>query len=150
MVVTTLDVAGQRVDLRQAREASDAGPSGDSRVTLLLAGGALCNDALLDDDTSHLDGVGSYRVVGDPTEAAIVEAALRAGMAKPALEVLYPRVAEAPFDSARKRMSTVHRLPASDGRHVPGAQPLTVAILDLLLAIGHAHPARTQICWSAT
>lgn len=59
---------------------------------------ALCTDAKLE------DGV----VKGEPTEAALVEWANKLGMPKDTLETEFPRVAEAPFDSSRKMMSTVH------------------------------------------
>lgn len=59
---------------------------------------ALCSDAKLE------DGV----VKGEPTEAALVEWANKLEMPKFELEEEFPRVAEAPFDSARKMMSTVH------------------------------------------
>lgn len=59
---------------------------------------ALCSDASLE------DGV----VKGEPTEAALVEWARKLEMPKYELEEEFPRVAEAPFDSARKMMSTIH------------------------------------------
>ncbi|MFH0824994.1 MAG: cation-translocating P-type ATPase [Pseudomonadota bacterium] len=49
----------------------------------------------------------TYRVVGDPTEGALVVAAAKAGAHKSELERAYPRIGEVPFDSERKRMSTV-------------------------------------------
>ena len=49
----------------------------------------------------------THRVVGDPTEGALVVAAAKAGAHKPELESKYPRVCEVPFDSDRKCMSTV-------------------------------------------
>lgn len=60
---------------------------------------ALCSDAKLE------DGV----VKGEPTEAALVEWADKLDMPKYGLEEEFPRVAEAPFDSSRKMMSTVHK-----------------------------------------
>ncbi len=62
---------------------------------------ALCNDA-------HLNS--SNAAEGEPTEAALVNYAYKMGIAKNAAEVLTPRVGEAPFDSGRKLMSTVHRM----------------------------------------
>lgn len=61
---------------------------------------ALCNDARLDDD-----GVAQ----GEPTEAALVQFAASLGMKKAELDADYERVSEAPFDSMRKMMSTVHK-----------------------------------------
>ncbi|MGI6204778.1 MAG: cation-translocating P-type ATPase [Anaerovoracaceae bacterium] len=66
---------------------------------LLAKGMALCTDAELDD---------SGKAVGEPTECALVEYALSLGMPKNELSVKMPRRGEAPFDSGRKMMSTVH------------------------------------------
>jgi Ca2+-transporting ATPase len=74
-------------------------------LTLLLAGGALANDAVLDQRN------GEYSYVGDPTEGALVVAAARAGLTKDHLEETFPRKAEVPFDSERKRMTTAHAFP---------------------------------------
>ncbi len=53
---------------------------------------------------------GSYEVVGDPTEVALIVAANKAGARRAELEQAYPRIDEIPFDSARKRMTTVHKV----------------------------------------
>lgn len=58
---------------------------------------------------------GEVQHIGDPTETAIVLAAHKNGMPKESLEQQYPRVAELPFDSDRKLMTTVHQI---DGRYV--------------------------------
>ena len=67
---------------------------------------ALCSDAALDPDTNE--------AVGEPTECALVNDAAKNGMPKPQLMEEYPRIGEAPFDSMRKMMSTVHK--TRDGR----------------------------------
>ncbi len=59
---------------------------------------ALCSDAEIEDG----------EIKGEPTEAALVDWANRLEMPKPDLKNEFPRVAEAPFDSMRKMMSTVH------------------------------------------
>ncbi|MDD4780492.1 MAG: cation-translocating P-type ATPase [Tissierellia bacterium] len=69
----------------------------------LAAGGALANDAHLDNSS------GIYRVMGDPTEGAIVTFAGKLGQTKENLNKSYPRIEELPFDSARKMMSTFHK-----------------------------------------
>jgi Ca2+-transporting ATPase len=68
----------------------------------LLRAMALCSD-------THADETGA--VVGDPTEVALTVAARQAGLEKVSLERDYPRVAELPFDSDRKCMTTVHKDP---------------------------------------
>ena len=50
------------------------------------------------------------RVVGDPTETALIHAAAKAGAEHDSLDQAYPRIDEIPFDSNRKRMTTVHRV----------------------------------------
>ena len=62
-------------------------------------GMALCSDAEIDEDGS---------VTGEPTEAALVVWANKLGNPKSKLKTSYPRIGEAPFDSMRKMMSTVH------------------------------------------
>ena len=74
-------------------------PAGGDRRALLTAA-ALCNDAVLSGD----------RALGDPTETALVEAALGEGLDKNALERESPRRGELPFDSERKLMTTIHPL----------------------------------------
>ena len=64
---------------------------------------ALCSDAELDKDSGE--------AVGEPTECALVNDAAKNGLPKTELEKEYVRVGEAPFDSMRKMMSTVHRTP---------------------------------------
>lgn len=66
----------------------------------LMRAMALCSDAEIDPDIKE--------AVGEPTECALVNDANKSGMPKPELIKAYPRVGEAPFDSMRKMMSTVH------------------------------------------
>lgn len=118
MTVTLVDVAGNRTDMIESlrdyspsmTEAESTAPIIDqsSALALMLTGGALCNDAVLE-HTEH-----GYSSVGDPTEGALVVAAVRAGLWKEKLEKALPRVAELPFDSDRKRMSTIHKIENPD------------------------------------
>ncbi len=89
-------------------------PSADPLLSILLKIGLLNSDALLTED----DGI--IRVVGDPTEGALVAVAGKAGLIRDELVQRLPRLKEYPFDSERKMMSTVHRgtldeWPGSDG-----------------------------------
>lgn len=114
MTVTLVDVAGDRTDLIESlrgytptiSDADSTAPLIDqnSSLALMLTGGTLCNDAVLEETD---DGFSS---VGDPTEGALVIAAVRAGLWKDKLEKAMPRVSELPFDSDRKRMTTVHKI----------------------------------------
>ena len=69
--------------------------------------GALNNDALIE-KTGESNEETTYRIVGDPTEGALLVAAAKAGGLHDELEKAYPREGEIPFDSERKRMITVH------------------------------------------
>lgn len=71
-------------------------------IRRLLLYGTLCSDGVIETDE------GEVKHIGDPTETAIVFAAHRNGMEKRELERKYPRLAEIPFDSERKLMSTVN------------------------------------------
>ncbi len=81
----------------------------DAIVATLLTAAVLCNDSAL----VH-DGIG-WRVNGDPTEGALLVLAAKGGLAKEDVEEQHPRVGEIPFDSERKRMTTVHK---TQGQHV--------------------------------
>ncbi len=78
-------------------------------VRKLLDWGTLCCDG----SVTVEDGKETH--IGDPTETAIVYASYKAGSAKEALNEEYPRIAELPFDSDRKLMTTVNRI---DGKLV--------------------------------
>lgn len=68
--------------------------------SLLARALALCSDAALQN--------GAKEAIGEPTECALVNYAASLGLRKSEMEQTMPRVAEAPFDSMRKMMSTVH------------------------------------------
>ncbi len=69
--------------------------------------GALNNDATLELER-YKEGKATYRIVGDPTEGALLIVAAKAGALPAPLNQAYPRIQEIPFDSERKRMLTVH------------------------------------------
>jgi Ca2+-transporting ATPase len=84
-------------------------PRTDPDATLLLHGALVCNDARLEEQRDEA-GKRSWRIIGDPTEGAMVVAAAKGGYRRSELEQALPRIEEIPFDSDRKRMSTIHRV----------------------------------------
>ncbi|WP_313583258.1 cation-translocating P-type ATPase [Lacrimispora sp.] len=66
----------------------------------------LLYDAVLNNDSAYIEG----KLLGDPTEAALVQMAERVGINEEAMKSYYPRAGEIPFDSKRKLMSTMHRI----------------------------------------
>jgi magnesium-transporting ATPase (P-type) len=80
-----------------------------------LVAGVLCNDARLVGDDRH------PTVVGDPTEAALLVAARKAGFDERTLVSVFPRLDELPFDSARLTMATLHEIEGARVVYVKGA-----------------------------
>jgi Ca2+-transporting ATPase len=87
-------------------------PADSPDAALLFHGSAACNDAMLE-QSGEEHGEKTWRIVGDPTEGALVVVAAKAGVSRKDLDTSLPRVAEIPFDSDRKRMTTVHRAKGS-------------------------------------
>ncbi len=94
----------------------------DDPVRLTCMCGALCNDARLTKED------GSWKVIGDPTEGALVVAATKAGIDVEATRSEFPRVAEIPFTSERKMMTTVHK--TKQGRYVLASKGAPEIVLE--------------------
>ena len=135
------------------REGVPLSPTADPDCSALLLGGLLCNDARL---VAENGGQGPYRMVGDPTEGALVVAAAKADLLRDDVERRWPRLAEIPFDSSRKRMTTVHRVPRGvpEGRELPesihqghyvafvkGAPDVILDLSDRILSFGEVRAA---------
>ena len=86
---------------------------------LLASAMALCSDAQADDEGN---------ITGEPTEAALVAWSEKLGLRKAALVAQYPRCGEAPFDSSRKMMTTVHTV--SDGTVVQYTKGAPDVVID--------------------
>lgn len=82
----------------------DISPEISEKSKHLVRLGAMCNDG----DIVQENGVDKH--IGDPTETAIIAAAMALGLDKPELDEEFPRVTEIPFDSGRKLMTTVHEV----------------------------------------
>ena len=100
---------------------------------LLLRAATLCNDAFLENENG--DG---WRMMGDPTEGALVVGAAKAGLWQEELAQDYPRLGEIPFDSTRKRMTTLHPDPRYGGHvaYVKGAPDLLLELSDKVIEDG--------------
>ena len=92
---------------------------------------ALCSDAELDPDGN---------VTGEPTEAALVAWANKLGLDKPSLKNRFVRCGEAPFDSERKMMSTVHRTAEGYIQFTKGAPDVVIERCTLMRRGGQIVP----------
>lgn len=108
---------------------------GDSEK-LIAQAMALCSDAVLEDG----------KVKGEPTEAALVEWANKLEMPKTELELEFPRVAEAPFDSERKMMSTVHSsINKGFIQYTKGAPDIVLSVCKQALVNGRRIPLTDEV-----
>ncbi len=107
MTATTFDVAGRTIDLNS--EATQPIVDLPVAAQLMAVAGVLCNDGHLE-----LDAQGTPVLTGDPTETALLRAAHDAGLDTTATRTVATRIGELPFDSTRKRMSTIHDATAVD------------------------------------
>jgi Ca2+-transporting ATPase len=145
MTVTVLDVGGHKEQLETLIDRKGVVfnadldpdlPGQDRALSLLVKAGALCNDAEVE-----FTDEGETRAFGDPTEAALVVAAAQMGYEKKALVKDWPRVAEIPFTSERKRMTTIQRMERTDNAELKatlGDQPyiaLSKGAVDSLLTV---------------
>ena len=104
---------------------------------LLAASMALSSDAKLDGDKKI--------AVGEPTECALVNYAYKFGLDKNDLEISNPRVTEAPFDSMRKMMSTVHKSDGGYVQYTKGAPDEVLKRCSKYLKDGHAEVLTDEI-----
>jgi len=130
MTVRRVVVANRSVDVSGAGYVPDGGferdersiePAADELLKTALTIGALCNDAQMVEDD------GEAKVLGDPTEGALVVAAAKAGLDLEGLRRARPRVGEIPFDADERRMVTVHEL--EGGERVAYVKGAPAAIL---------------------
>ncbi len=150
MTVRILDVAGRTLDVAEVMRAGrtpilnkrdtqeftvhEMQPA-EKLETLLLVGGALCNDAILEIEPEQPE---EMSIIGDPTEGALLIAAGRFGLFKAQLDADFPRIAEVPFSSERKRMTTIH---ATNG--APG-DAIQMTLPALLNGTHHTYTAFTK------
>jgi cation-transporting P-type ATPase F len=119
--VTGSGYAPEGAVLHDGRPAT-VGADGALRWTLLA--GAACNDARL----SQTEG--TWVVLGDPTEGAMLVAAAKAGLDRESVRASFPRLTAIPFSSDRQYMATLHE-PAVDTRAVVVAKGAVERVLEL-------------------
>lgn len=120
MTVSDFSIPGQQ-DTIFEETTSQAVLKDKPGLTLMFCAGALCNDSILEEQSEEKQ---AYKAIGDPTEGALVVASARLGMVKKNMEKLLPRLAEMPFDSDRKRMSTIHKIPSKRKQVASCLEPL--------------------------
>ena len=131
-------------------------PTKDPNVSLLLHGSLLCNDAKLEERKGE-EGEPAWHMVGDPTEGAMVVAAAKAGLWREAVDKVFPRVQEIPFDSERKRMTTIHQYQTAGDQPTPigfdfpevctfvkGAPDIILDLCDSIIKDGKAIPLSAE------
>ncbi|SNQ60244.1 cation-translocating P-type ATPase [Candidatus Methanoperedens nitratireducens] len=91
-------------------------PAADAHLNEILRTGMLCNN-------SHLENNGGWRIIGDPTEGALLVAAKKAD-----INEQYRRVTELPFDSERKLMSTLYMTPRGIVAFIKGAPEVMLGL----------------------
>ncbi|MBF6597822.1 MAG: calcium-translocating P-type ATPase, PMCA-type [Fermentimonas sp.] len=107
---------------------------------LLIISALLCTDSHL-----KVHSNGEHELSGDPTETSIVELALKLGYDKNELEKQYPRVQEVPFDSERKRMTTINQM--EEGKlhvNVKGGLDEVLSVTTHILFKGEVRPITDQ------
>jgi Ca2+-transporting ATPase len=113
----------------------------DENLKTLLKVAVLCNDSNLEKDTK----TGKWTVKGDPTEGALVVAAKKAGISKEDLEKQEPRVAEVPFSSERKRMTTIHNAEGKKVAYMKGAPEIVLERCSKILLDGKVQPLTKEL-----
>ncbi|MFZ1946510.1 MAG: cation-translocating P-type ATPase [bacterium] len=119
-------------DILLGSNAVEVGGHPELRKALECA--VLCNGAALARDGE------TYKICGDPTEAALLTAAGKAGIWKQAMEAEFEFVDEIPFDSERKKMSVIRRRAGSLVSFVKGAPDVLVADCDYIETQGAVRP----------
>jgi len=157
MTVVKLYVSGQIIEVSGSgyvpegeffRNGAPLDPLAMPDARRLLMGGLLASDARLEvlNDGEGPGGSNGderrHRMVGDPTEGALVTVAAKAHLWRDEVEREYPRVNEIPFDAARKRMSTVHSTPNGSGylAFVKGAPEIVLDRCEFMVCDGETRP----------
>jgi Ca2+-transporting ATPase len=113
----------------------------DESLKMLLKTAVLCNDSSTEKDSKS----GKWTVKGDPTEGALVVAAEKAGIKKASLDKKEKRIAEIPFSSERKRMTTIHAIGNKHVAYMKGAPEIVLQKCNNILFNGKIQPLTQKI-----
>lgn len=105
-----IEVTGAGYEPKGEFKGSEIDIKNSKSLQMLLQGGLLCSDAVLEEKE------GKWFVKGDPTEGSLVVAAVKVGLHETEMRLENPRIEEIPFSSERKRMTTIHQM--SDGKRM--------------------------------
>lgn len=116
-------------------------PMDSINLNTLISIGALCNDASLEENTE------GYRILGDPTEGALITLAGKGNIFKKEINDKYPRVEEIPFDSDRKMMTTFHNnyFPNKTISFTKGAPDIVISRCDSIYMNGEVVPLSDEL-----
>ncbi len=117
-----IEVTGAGYEPKGEFKGSEIDIKNSKSLQLLLQGGLLCSDAVLGEKE------GKWFVKGDPTEGALVVAAVKAGLHETEMRLENPRIEEIPFSSERKRMTTIHQM--EDGKKTAFMKGAPEVVLD--------------------
>ncbi len=139
--IITVSGEGYRSEGGYQRNGASVAAQDIPDLQVLARGAMLCNDAIIERDQE------GARLIGDPTEGALLTLAAKAGLVANQLATDWPRLAEVPFDSERKRMTTIHRSPNGDGQYhayTKGAPELVLERCTTILQNGASVPLTDQ------
>ena len=114
----------------------------DENLKTLLKVASLCNDSALERETQTK----KWKIKGDPTEASLIVAAAKADIWKEDLEKQEPRIAEIPFSSERKRMTTIHLSGNKKMAYMKGAPEVVLEKCTRILLDGKVEPLTDERC----
>jgi len=117
-----IEVTGAGYEPKGEFKGSEIDIKNSKSLQLLLQGGLLCSDAVLGEKE------GKWMIKGDPTEGALVVAAVKAGLHETEMRLENPRIEEIPFSSERKRMTTIHQM--EDGKKTAFMKGAPEVVLD--------------------
>ena len=106
----------------------------DLELTLRI--GLLCNNARLSQNEQNK----KWNTFGDPTEGCLITSAWKAGLDPEETAKKYPRIDEIPFDSSRKRMTTIHEVNGKKMAYIKGATEILLDLCDNIQINGQIRP----------